>query len=83
MSITEKQEMDFEDLMNNCWSGAIDTLQVIEKNGKEDELMMLLDEITSNPSMTDLNDILWFDDEFIFKNLGIIDEEEEEDEEEE
>lgn len=80
MSIIVKQEMDFNDLKNNCWSGAIDTLQVIEENGKEEELMLLLDEITSNPTMTDLNDILWFDDEFIFKNLGIIEEEEEEEE---
>lgn len=81
MTITVKQEMDFNDLVNNCWSGAIDTLQVIEKNGKEDELIMLLEEVTDNPSMTTINDILWFDDEFIFKNLGIIEEEEEEEEE--
>ena len=81
MTIIVKQEMDFEDLMNNCWSGAISTLQRVEEEGKEEELIMLLEEVTDNPSMTTINDILWFDDEFIFKNLGIIDEEEEEDEE--
>ena len=81
MTITVKNEMDFNDLMNNCWSGAINTLQVIEENGKEEELMMLLDEITNNPTMTDLNDILWFEDEMIFEALGIIEEEEEEEEE--
>ena len=58
MTIIVKQEMDFEDLMNNCWSGAINTLQRVEEEGKEEELIMLLEEITSNPSMTDLNDIL-------------------------
>lgn len=73
-----KQEMNFEDLKNNCWSGAINTLQRVEEEGKEEELMLLLDEVTDNPSMTTINDILWFDDEFIFKNLGIIEEEEEE-----
>ena len=78
MTITVKQEMNFEDLMNNCWSGAINTLQRVEEEGKEDELIMLLEEVTDNPSMTTINDILWFDDEFIFKNLGIIEEEEEE-----
>ena len=78
MTIIVKQEMDFEDLMNNCWSGAINTLQRVEEEGKEDELIMLLEEVTDNPSMTTINDILWFDDEFIFKNLGIIEEEEEE-----
>lgn len=76
-----KQEMDFNDLMNNCWSGAINTLQRVEEEGKEEELMLLLDEITSNPSMTDINDILWFEDEMIFESLGIIEEEEEEEEE--
>ena len=80
MTITVKNEMDFNDLMNNCWSGAIDTLQRIEENGKEEELMMLLEEITNNPSMTDLNDILWFEDEMIFESLGIIEEEEEDEE---
>ena len=78
MTITIKQEMDFEDLMDNCWSGAIDTLQRIEENGKEEELMMLLEEITSNPSMTDINDILWFNNKMIYEFLGIAEEEEEE-----
>ena len=73
-----KQEVNFEDLKKSCWSGAIDTLQRVEEEGKEDELIMLLEEVTDNPSMTTINDILWFDDEFIFKNLGIIEEEEEE-----
>ena len=80
MSITVKQEMNFEDLMNNCWSGAIDTLQVIEEEGKEEELMLLLDEIflESIPTLTEVNDILWFEDEMIYESLGIIEEEEEE-----
>ena len=80
MEITVKNEMSFEDLKNNCWSGAVNTLQRVEEAGKEDELIMLLEEVTDNPSMTTINDILWFDDEFIFKNLGIIEEEEEEEE---
>ena len=77
MTITVKNEMDFNDLMNNCWSGAINTLQRVEEEGKEEELMMLLEEITNNPTMTDINDILWFEDEMIFESLGIIEEEEE------
>lgn len=83
MEITVKNEMNFNDLMNNCWSGAVDTLQVIEENGKEEELMLLLDEIflESIPTMTEVNDFLWFDDEMIYESLGIIEEEEEEEEE--
>ena len=34
-------------------------------------------------SETELNDLLWFDSEWIFEALGIEDEEEEDDEEEE
>lgn len=78
MTITVKNEMSFNDLMTYCWSGAINTLKKIEEEGKEEELMMLLEEITSNPSITDINDILWFKDKMIFEYLGIIEEEEEE-----
>lgn len=39
-----KQDMDFNDLMENCWSGAVDTLRTIEENGKEDELITHLEE---------------------------------------
>ena len=80
MTITVKNEMNFNDLMNNCWSGAIDTLQIIKEKGKEEELMMLFDKIfyESTPTMTELNDCLWFENEEIFEALGIIEEEEEE-----
>lgn len=78
MTITVKNEMDFNDLMNNCWSGAITTLATIEEDGKEEELMMLLNEITNNPTITEINDILWFNDKMIYESLGIIEEEEEE-----
>lgn len=80
MTITVKNAMDFNDLMYNCWSGAINTLKVIEENGKEEELMNYLEDIfyDSTPTMTELNDCLWFEDEMIFEALGIIEEEEEE-----
>lgn len=75
-----KQDMDFNDLMNNCWSGAIDTLRTIEEHDKEDELMAHLEEqwFDEAPTMTEINDYLWFDDEFIFECLGISEDEEEE-----
>lgn len=37
MTITVKDEVTFQFLVNNCWSGAIDTLQKVEENGKEEE----------------------------------------------
>lgn len=75
-----KQDMGFNDLMNNCWSGAIDTLKTIEEHGKENELMEHLEEqwLDEVPTMTEINDYLWFEDEFIFQCLGISETEEEE-----
>lgn len=77
-----KQDMDFNDLMNNCWSGAVDTLKTIEEHDKEDELMAHLEEqwLDEMPTMTQINDYLWFEDEFIFQCLGISETEEEEEE---
>ena len=77
-----KQDMDFNDLMENCWSGAVDTLKTIEEHDKEDELMAHLEEqwLDETPTMTEVNDYLWFEDEFIFQCLGISETEEEEDE---
>ena len=79
-----KQDMDFNDLMNNCWSGAIDTLKTVEEHDKENELMAHLEEqwLDEVPTMTEVDDYLWFEDEFIFQCLEISETEEEEEEEE-
>ena len=82
-----KNDMDFNDLMKNCWSGAIDTLRTIEENDKEEELMAHLEEIfetnfNNMPTMTEVNDYLWFEDETIFEALGISEDDDEEEEEE-
>lgn len=74
-----KEEYDFDDLRKKCWSGAIDTLETIEKNEKEEEFMNFLaqefcDEI---PTLTAVNDLLWFEEDYIFKMLGINNESEE------
>lgn len=83
-----KQDMDFNNLMNNCWSGAVDTLRTIKENDKEIELMAHLEEIFESyfdnvPTMTEVNDYLWFEDEAIFEALGISETEEEEEEQDE
>ena len=73
--ISVKKELGFEDLKKECWSGAVDTLQKIEEEGKEDELMELLQDIFSDiPTETELNDFLWFDDDYIYNQLGIEEE---------
>jgi hypothetical protein len=64
------------------WSGAVDTYNTIEEHDKLEELEQLIDEIYPDGiSFTGLNDLLWFDSEFVFEQLGIQDEEEESEEE--
>lgn len=71
-----KKDYDFNDLMENSWSGAVYTLKTIEENEKEEELMALLESIFEDiPTETEINDFLWFDDDFIFEELGIEEEE--------
>ena len=74
---------DFYSLEYNCWSGAIDTLDRIKEAGKEEEFMDYLEDIFCNeiPTMTELNDFIWFEDEMIYEDLGIEEEDEDEDEE--
>lgn len=67
-----------------AWSGAVDTWQRIQDENKVDELDFYLEECYPDGlTMTQLNDILWFDGEQVLKDLGIEDEEDEEDEDEE
>ena len=69
------------------WSGAVDTWNIIEENDAIDGLEQLLDEqYPDGIGETELNDLLWFDSDFVFDYLGIknpYDEDEEEEEEEE
>lgn len=81
MTITVTKELDFNDLMDNCWSGALDTLNTVYENDKEDELMSLLslDTFGSMPSMTEVNDVLWFESDWIFEQLGISEDDDDDD----
>lgn len=80
-----KKDYGFDDLRKECWSGATDTLETIEKNDKEEILMELLEQEFCNviPTITEVNDFLWFEDDFIFEQLGINDNGENEDKEDE
>lgn len=67
----------------SAWSGAVDTWQRIQDEDKIDELESYLEELYPDGlTMTELNDILWFDGEQVLKDLGIIDEEEDEEDNE-
>jgi hypothetical protein len=77
-----KNYYDFNDLVNSCWSGAEDTLKTVEEYGYEDELMNFLESYYGDeiPTMTEVNDLLWFEDEWIFEQIGLDPNEDEDDE---
>lgn len=62
---------DFSDLQDKCWSGALTTLETIENNGLEDDLLQLIADYDNWTSLTSINDFLWFDYEYIYECLGL------------
>ena len=59
------------------WSGAVETWDKIVEEDKVDALDGLLEEMyPEGLTVTQLNDILWFESDFIFDNLGIDHDEE-------
>ena len=70
------QEISFEDF--DAWSGAVDTKEKIIDAGKAEEFEALVEELFPNGvDETELNDFLWFDDDYIFESLGITEDDEE------
>ena len=64
-----------------AWSGAKDTLDRIQREGKCAELENILEELyPDGMTETELNDLLWFDSESVYEWLGIRSEEQVENE---
>ena len=60
--------------LNRCeaWSGAKDTLERIQREGKCAELENVLEELyPDGMTETELNDLLWFEPETVYEWLGI------------
>lgn len=75
---TETNLLNFE-----AWSGAKDTKRRIIDDGKESQFESLIEEMYPDGlTETQLNDILWFESEWIFENIGISEEDEDEEDEE-
>lgn len=56
----------------NAWSGAVDTLDRIQREGKCEELENILEDLyPDGMTETQLNDLLWFDSEQVYEWLGI------------
>ena len=63
----------------NAWSGAKETKETILKHNKVRDFEYLIEELyPDGMTDTELNDLLWFESEWIFENLGISESEEEE-----
>lgn len=61
----------------DAWSGAVDTKETIINEGKDKDFDYLIEELyPEGLTDTQLNDLLWFEEDWIFEMLGIeIDEE--------
>lgn len=61
------------------WAGAVDTYNTIMEADKVDEFESLIDELYPDGiEEGKLNDILWFEDDWILGMLGLSEEEDEE-----
>ena len=68
-----KEYNNFYEIKEMCWSGAIDTLNDIERHDREDVFMNLLEEMfmETTPTDTEVNDFIWFDREYIYEHCGL------------
>lgn len=62
MTVT-KEYNTFIELYNNSWSGAIQVLDEVEKQGREAEAMDIIENIFADdtPTETAVNDFIWFE----------------------
>lgn len=67
--ITIKQEISLYNF--KAWQGGKDTLDNIIEEGKVEEFEALLNECFEELTDTQLNDILWFDTEWIYEQLDM------------
>ena len=74
------REFDFSDLQYNCWD-CEDVLKAVSDANMEDDLMMLLEDCFNEevPTLTEVNDLLRFDGEWVLESLGIDLDDEKED----
>ena len=70
--ITVKQEMDFDDMRKSAWGQAVAVLDEIEKEGMQEELMTYLEDIfNEGVDRTELNDLLSYDWEWVYSQIGM------------
>ena len=75
MTIT-KEITGANDIINNVWSGAVDTINDLTYSEIETVLSNLEDIYPEGMTETELNDFLWFERDYIAEMLGYSDYEE-------
>lgn len=72
MAMLVYTEIDFDYLQEHCWSHALSTVAWAERHHLQDELMDLLETVFEGetPSITSVNDYLWFHSDEIKKLIG-------------
>ena len=70
--ITVKQEMDFDDIRKSAWGQAVEVLDEIYKTGMQNELMEYLEDIFNDGvDIVELNDLLAYDWEWVYSQIGM------------
>ena len=65
-----------EELKNfRAWAGGLDTLNELKKMDKVEEVENYINDCMESVSETDINDFLWFERDFIFKEILRMEEE--------
>lgn len=73
-------EYDFDTLYNNSWGQAVSILNEIDKADKSEDLMDFLEDLyPDGVDGVELNDLISYDWEWLYKNIGMPMDEEEED----
>ena len=77
-----QEDLTFYDLQDKVWGNAIQVLDEIATQDKEDEFMDYIEEIfaydMNPPSMTELNDFISYEWEQIYEDLDIKEDEDDE-----
>ena len=70
--ITVKQEMGFNDIRKSAWGQAVEVLDEIYKAGMQNELMEYLEDIFNDGvDIVELNDLLSYDWEWVYSQIGM------------
>lgn len=77
-----QEDLTFYDLQDRVWGNAIQVLDEIATQDKEDDFMDYIEEIfaydSNPPSMTELNDFISYEWEQIYEDLDIKEDEDDE-----